>query len=68
MRYSVEIFLISDSASVFAFVFAALISAPGSKAKIYITPTNEEIVVTHFIKKVVEAGRDLTPEEMIFRL
>ena len=46
----------------------ALISAPDSKAKIYITPTNEEIVVAHFVKKVVEAGRDLTPEEMVFRL
>jgi acetate kinase len=39
-----------------------------SKAKIYIVPTNEEVVVAHFTKKVVEKGRDLTPEEMIFRL
>ena len=39
-----------------------------SKAKIYIVPTNEELVVAHFTKKVVEKGRDLTPEEMIFRL
>jgi acetate kinase len=39
-----------------------------SKAKIYIVPTNEELVVAHFTKKVVEKGRDLSPEEMIFRL
>ncbi len=39
-----------------------------SKTKIYIVPTNEEIVVAHFTKKVVEKGRDLTPEEMVFRL
>jgi len=39
-----------------------------SKAKIYIVPTNEELVVAHFTKKVVEKGRDLTPEEMMFRL
>jgi acetate kinase len=39
-----------------------------SKAKIYIVPTNEELVVAHFTKKVVEKGRDLNPEEMIFRL
>jgi acetate kinase len=46
----------------------ALISAPDSKAKIYITPTNEEIVVAYFVKKVVENGRDLTPAEMVFRM
>lgn len=45
----------------------ALISAPDSKTKIYITPTNEEIVVAYFVKRVVETGRDLTPEEMVFR-
>jgi acetate kinase len=39
-----------------------------SKAKIYIVPTNEELVVAHFTKRVVEKGRDLNPEEMIFRL
>jgi acetate kinase len=39
-----------------------------SKAKVYIVPTNEELVVAHFTKKVVEKGRDLNPEEMIFRL
>ncbi|MCJ7471600.1 MAG: hypothetical protein MUP02_02160, partial [Actinobacteria bacterium] len=39
-----------------------------SKAKIYIVPTNEELVVAQFTKKVVEKGRDLTPEEMTFRL
>ena len=46
----------------------ALISAPDSKVKLYITPTNEEIVVAYFVKKVVENGADLKPEEMIFRL
>jgi acetate kinase len=46
----------------------ALVSAPDSKAKIYITPTNEEIVVAYFVKKVVENGRDLTPDEMVFRM
>jgi len=39
-----------------------------SKAKIYIVPINEEVVVAYFTKKVVEKGRGLTPEEMIFRL
>ena len=39
-----------------------------SKVKLYIVPTNEELVVAHFTKKVVEKGRDLNPEEMIFRL
>jgi len=39
-----------------------------SKVKLYIVPTDEELVVAHFTKKVVEKGRDLTPEEMIFRL
>jgi len=39
-----------------------------SKTKIYIVPTNEEVVVAYFTKKVVEKGRDLAPEEMIFRL
>ncbi|MGM0366663.1 MAG: acetate/propionate family kinase [Actinomycetota bacterium] len=39
-----------------------------SKVKIYIIPTNEEVVVASFTKKVVEMGRDLEPEEMIFRL
>lgn len=46
----------------------ALISAADSKVKLYITPTNEEIVVAYFVKKAVENGRDLKPEEMIFRL
>jgi len=46
----------------------ALISAVDSKVKLYITPTNEEIVVAYFVKKVVETGRDLKPEEMTFRL
>lgn len=39
-----------------------------SKVKVYIIPTNEEFVVAHFTKKVVEKGRDLAPEEMIFKL
>lgn len=39
-----------------------------SKVKIYIIPTNEEVVVASFTKKVVEMGRDLKPEEMIFRI
>jgi len=39
-----------------------------AKVKLYITPTNEEIVVAYFVKKVVENGADLKPEEMIFRL
>ncbi len=46
----------------------ALISAPESKTKIYITPTDEEMVVAYFVKKVVENGRDLTPAEMVFRM
>ncbi|MHB1376441.1 MAG: acetate/propionate family kinase [Candidatus Humimicrobiaceae bacterium] len=46
----------------------ALISSADSKVKLYITPTNEEIVVAYFVKKVVETGRDLKPEEMTFRL
>jgi len=39
-----------------------------SKVKIFIVPTNEEVVVANFTKKVVEKGRDLAPEEMVFRL
>lgn len=39
-----------------------------SRAKIFVIPTNEELVVAHFTKKVVEEGRDLKPEEMIFKL
>jgi len=39
-----------------------------SNAKIYIVPTNEELVVAYFTKRVVEEGRDLAPEEMTFRL
>lgn len=38
-----------------------------SRAKVFIVPTNEEIIVAYFTKRVVEEGRDLTPEEMIFR-
>jgi acetate kinase len=39
-----------------------------SKTKIYIVPTDEDMVVAYFTKKVVEKGKDLPPEEMIFRL
>jgi acetate kinase len=39
-----------------------------SRVRIYIVPTDEEVVVAYFTRKVVEEGRDLTPEEMIFRL
>lgn len=39
-----------------------------SRVKIYIIPTNEEIVVAYFTRKVVEEGRDLAPEEMTFQL
>ena len=39
-----------------------------SKAKIYIVPTNEEVVVAYFTKRVVEEGRDLKADEMIFRI
>jgi len=39
-----------------------------SKTKIFVIPANEEIVVAYFTKRVVEEGRDLTPEEMIFRM
>ncbi|MCL5986433.1 MAG: acetate/propionate family kinase [Actinobacteria bacterium] len=45
-----------------------LISSPRSKVKVYVIPTNEEVVVAYFTKKVVEEGRDLTPSEMVFRL
>jgi len=39
-----------------------------SRAKVYVIPTNEELVVAYFTKRVVEEKRDLTPEEMIFKL
>jgi len=39
-----------------------------SRVKVYIVPTNEEMVVAYFTKKVLEEGRDLVPEEMVFRL
>lgn len=47
---------------------AGLISADDAPVKIFVTPTNEEVVVGYFTRKVVELGRDLTPEEMVFRL
>lgn len=45
-----------------------VISTPGSPVTVLVTPTNEEMVVAGFTKQVVESGRDLTPEEMVFRL
>jgi acetate kinase len=45
-----------------------MISADDSAVRVYVIPTNEEIVVAYFTKKVVELGRDLKPEEMVFRL
>jgi acetate kinase len=45
-----------------------LISSDDSNVRAYIVPTNEELVVAYFTKKVVEKRRDLNPEEMIFRL
>ena len=39
-----------------------------SKTKIYIVPAAEEMVVAYFAKKVIEKGKDLLPEEMIFKL
>lgn len=44
------------------------ISTPGSAVKVFVVPTNEEVVVAHFTKRVVELGRDLRAEEMQFRL
>jgi len=46
----------------------ALISADDSTVRVWVIPTNEEVVVASFTKRVVELGRDLTPEEMTFRL
>jgi len=39
-----------------------------SKTKIYIVPAAEEMVIAYFAKKVIEKGKDLAPEEMIFKL
>lgn len=39
-----------------------------SRAKVFVIPTNEELVVAYFTKKVVELGRDLKPEEMVFKI
>jgi len=39
-----------------------------SKVKVFVVPTNEELVVASFTKCVVEKGRDLLPEEMVFTL
>jgi acetate kinase len=43
-----------------------LISTDDSPVTAMVIPTNEEMVVAYFTKKVVEYGRDLTPEEMVF--
>lgn len=46
-----------------------MISDPAkSKVKVWVVPTNEEIVVGHFTRLVVEKGRDMLPEEMVFKL
>ena len=39
-----------------------------SPVQVYVVQTNEELVVAYFTKRVVELGRDLTPEEMQFKL
>ena len=39
-----------------------------SKTKIYIVPTDAEMVVAYFTKKVIGKAKDLAPEDMIFRL
>jgi acetate kinase len=39
-----------------------------SEVKVYVVPTNEELVVGYFTKKVVQKGRDLAPHEMNFIL
>jgi acetate kinase len=39
-----------------------------SRAKVFVIPTNEELVVAYFTKRVVEEKRDLSPEEMVFRV
>jgi acetate kinase len=44
------------------------ISHKKSKVKIWIIPSNEELVVSYFTKKVVEKGSDINPEEMEFSL
>jgi acetate kinase len=44
------------------------ISSACSRVKVAVIPTNEEAVVAWFAAEVVSTGRDLKPEEMIFRL
>jgi acetate kinase len=46
----------------------AEISSDKSRVKVFVVPTNEEIVVAYFTKRVLEEGRDLMPEEMKFCL
>jgi acetate kinase len=46
----------------------ALISDDKSDVKVFVIPTNEELVVAHFTKQVVEKGRDLLPWEMEFTI
>lgn len=45
-----------------------MISSYRSKVKVYVVPTNEEVVVAYFTKRVVERGGDLAAHEMVFRL
>lgn len=45
---------------------AQIADTKNSKVKIYVIPTNEEIVVAYFTKMVLEKNRDLMPEEMEF--
>ena len=44
------------------------ITSDTSPVQAYVVQTNEELVVAYFTKRVVELGRDLTPEEMQFKL
>lgn len=45
-----------------------VISANRSTVTVMVIPTNEEMVVAAFTRRVVELGRDLTHEEMVFTL
>lgn len=44
------------------------ISGPDSSVRVFVVPTNEELVVAHFTRQVVCLGRDLAPHEMVFEL
>ena len=45
-----------------------LISDDQSLVKVFVVPANEELVVARFTRQVVEKGRDLLPEEMMFTI